>query len=275
MRCGVIAALVMVVGRALAQAGPAPSAALSGRVLAEGTLAPIARAEISIPVLDVVEVSNEHGAFAFKRIPKGKHFLEVRALGRSPLRMILEIGDTGRVVRDFVLKAVASLDTVNVVASAVVPSFEEHRATGLGQFFTRADLEKQKGRKLGDILSQTRGVRVLRGNANAAWLTSSRGPRSIGGSGRNVDQAEYRKGARNGECYAQVYLDAMLIYKSSRIANDELFDLNTVAAEQIEAIEYYSGPASTPLMYSRLNTECGVLVIHTRRFSADSSKKKP
>ena len=38
-----------------------------------------------------------------------------------------------------------------------------------------------------------------------------------------------------------------------------------LSPDQVEAIEYYSGPASTPMRYSRQNSNCGVIVIHTRR----------
>jgi hypothetical protein len=50
-------------------------------------------------------------------------------------------------------------------------------------------------------------------------------------------------------------------------SREPLFDTRRVSAEQIEAIEYYAGPAETPAKYSTLNTQCGVLVIHTRRAS--------
>jgi hypothetical protein len=45
------------------------------------------------------------------------------------------------------------------------------------------------------------------------------------------------------------------------------FDLNTITPESIEAIEYYAGAAQTPVKYSRLGSNCGVLVIWTRRSS--------
>ncbi len=41
--------------------------------------------------------------------------------------------------------------------------------------------------------------------------------------------------------------------------------LTTQETHQIEAIEFYSSPAQTPSKYSRLNSRCGVYVIHTRR----------
>jgi hypothetical protein len=42
-------------------------------------------------------------------------------------------------------------------------------------------------------------------------------------------------------------------------------DINSFSPAEIEAIEFYTGPAQTPVKYSRLDSHCGVLVIHTRR----------
>jgi hypothetical protein len=44
-----------------------------------------------------------------------------------------------------------------------------------------------------------------------------------------------------------------------------LFDVNSIAPDRIEAIEFYSSPAQTPAKYSGLGSVCGVLVIYTRR----------
>ena len=37
-----------------------------------------------------------------------------------------------------------------------------------------------------------------------------------------------------------------------------------IAPDQIQAIEFYAGPAETPSEYQTLNSDCGVLVIWTR-----------
>jgi hypothetical protein len=42
-------------------------------------------------------------------------------------------------------------------------------------------------------------------------------------------------------------------------------NLNELIVMQIEAIEYYAGPADTPAKYNNLGANCGVLVVHTRR----------
>lgn len=63
-------------------------------------------------------------------------------------------------------------------------------------------------------------------------------------------------------CYAQVYLDSQLMNPGQPT---EPFDVNTLSADQLEAIEWYPGPASTPAKYAKVSSSCGVYVMHSRR----------
>ena len=98
--------------------------------------------------------------------------------------------------------------------------------------------------------------------------------------GANVlpDDADMTQGARAVPCYAQVYLDGILMFSGRKSLEpaaapgmprqmrfDPLFDINTISPEAIEAIEYYATPASVPMKYGRDGSDCGVVVIHTRR----------
>jgi hypothetical protein len=60
-----------------------------------------------------------------------------------------------------------------------------------------------------------------------------------------------------------VYLDGVLMNGSKQPT--EPFDLSTVAPEQLEAVEWYASPSQTPLQYGRSGSQCGVLVLWTRR----------
>jgi len=66
-------------------------------------------------------------------------------------------------------------------------------------------------------------------------------------------------------CYSLVYIDGQLMNGSREPT--EPFDLRSVSPERIEAMEYYAGPAETPMKYSRMGSSCGVLVIWTRKGS--------
>lgn len=260
----IFAGSVVVAPGLSAQAG----AVLVGAVLADSSRAPLEGAEISIAAVSKRALAGTGGRFRIDGIPAGTWEVTVRYVGFSPHATQIAFAAADSVQRDVLLRSVAKLEPVNVQAASVIPSFEENRAVGLGTFITRAELEKQHGRKLSDILTQVRGVRVLPGTGGRAWVFSSRRPVTsinAGGTRRSgqLDAADTAAGARPGLCYPQVYQDQRLVYRGD--PEEPLFDVNSVHPSEIEAIEFYAGPASTPHRYSRLNSNCGVLVIHTRR----------
>jgi outer membrane receptor for ferrienterochelin and colicin len=140
----------------------------------------------------------------------------------------------------------------------VLPSFEEHRRVGLGQFLTREDLAKLEGQSVSSILGRFNGVSMTRGRGGNAWLASSRRV----GANRLPTSEDRSLGARPA-CYAHVWVDNMPMYRAR--PQEPLFNLNTIPTDRIEAIEYYAGPGSTPPRYNDLNATCGVMVIWTRR----------
>ncbi len=90
------------------------------------------------------------------------------------------------------------------------------------------------------------------------------------------------------DCYALVYVDDHLVFRGQKTGGgrgsgasqvwEPLFDINSVPVAEIEAIEYYASAAETPLKYSVLNSQCGVVVIHTLRYhptDTTAAAKKP
>lgn len=243
---------------------------LYGRVIDAVSGYPVPNAEVGVQGTEVRGSTDAEGQYRVPEVPLGVQTLQVRKIGYAPTSIELNIGAIAVVERDIVLSrapVAQILDTVQTEASAVIPSFEEHRAIGLGQFIGSRELEAQKHRRLRDVIAQLRGVRVQTGVSGRAWLYSGRRPTtsimSKGTSRGELDPADMKSGAVAGMCYAQVYVDDALVYAGRE--QEPLFDLNTLPTSQIEAIEYYAGPASTPLRYSKLNSQCGVLVIHLRK----------
>jgi hypothetical protein len=146
-----------------------------------------------------------------------------------------------------------------VVSTAMVTEFEERRRNGIGEFITRAELEKQRARALPDILSQVRGVRISR-NAGRAWVTSGRG--AVTG----LNERRQLPGARPREplaaCYANVWINGIQVYAGKK--DEVFFDVSTISPTTIEAIEFYPSPATTPVKYSRMDSACGTLLLWTR-----------
>ena len=78
------------------------------------------------------------------------------------------------------------------------------------------------------------------------------------------------------------YLDDHLVFRGQKLGYppkwEPLFDINSIPVAMIEAIEYYASAAQTPMKYSVLNSQCGVVVIHTLRYhpaDTTAAAKKP
>lgn len=236
------------------------NAVLSGSVIAGPTHMPISGAVIALPGQSLRTAADDSGRFVLAGIRPGRHEVIVRHVGYSPEVRHITFATNDTIESEILMHRLQTLDTVAVQASVVIPSFEEHRNLGLGTFLTRADLGKMEGRKLSEILAQIRGIRLHHALNARTYVYSNRRPVASMHSRLMGDGSE---GAPRDACYAQVYLDNAVVYRGSE--EEPLFDINAFPPSSIEAIEYYAGPASTPAKYSRLNSQCGVLVIHTRR----------
>lgn len=229
-----------------------------GTVLDAVNGAPLPNVVISIDAISRRAGTDDKGAYRLADIPAGRHTVTVRRLGYRAEEIVLD-ASTSPIDRNIALSRLQVIDPVTARADRSLAAFEENRRVGLGQFLDRAALQKQEGRKLGDVVGNLRGVVLLRGPGGQAGVMSGRGTRSIAGA--TCNQLE---GARNGTCNCapMVYLDRTLLFDGRK---GDIPDLNRLSVASIEAIEFYAGPAETPLEYSTLNSQCGVLVIHTRR----------
>jgi hypothetical protein len=237
----------------------------AGSVVSESGEQPIAGVEVLLPELALGTLTDNLGGFRLRGVPAGTYRVIVRHFGYAPIDARVTLAGH-RSTRRFVLTHVVTLDSVVVTESAyerAMQSFEENRKLGLGHFAMRAELAKSEGLTMAAVLQQIPGLQLLRGTGNQAWVISSRGPQSLSGASlRSPDEYDVRRGATRA-CYAQVYLDTTEVYRGRN--GEPLFDVNSMTPEQIEAIEYYAGPAETPLRYSTLESTCGVLVIWRRR----------
>ena len=217
---------------------------------------PIAGADIQI-VSGPGATSDSRGLFRVDSIVPGERRLVIRKVGYAPLDITWPFAAGDSVVRIFELASIQELDSVRTVAKQTrdpqMDEFEAHRKLGLGVFYTRKDIEKSGG-QISNLVANTNGVRMTYGPAGQAYVMSSTGPKSLREAMGLVPK-----------CYAEVYLDDANVYTRRTAGSPPPFDINSLSPASIEAIEYYSGAAKTPAKYQKMNTECGVLVIHTRR----------
>ncbi len=233
---------------------------------------PIGGVEVGLPDLSKTTLTNEQGAFALRDVPPGAQRVLVRRVGYGPVEAQVAI-EAGRTVeRHIRMVRAARLDSVVVTEKVVdhqLDDFEVNKKLGLGHFLTRAELSPQEGRSTGAVLTTMPGIKVF-AIGSYAWVGSGRhNATSFGGNAQGqLDQSDVAKRAPRWDCYALVYVDDHLVFRNQIHSGvvEPLFDINSIPVAEIEAIEYYASAAETPTKYSTLNSQCGVLVIHTIRY---------
>jgi len=251
----------------------ADNATLYGVILADFNGAPILDAEVALPSLSRTTFTDADGAYRITDIPSGTHRVQVRRIGWQPRSLDVAFAPGQMVERRLLLSQVQVMDTVAVTASYLPRDFEDHRRQGLGRFITAEQLERFRGLKLDAALRSLPGLNIATSATGPrAWIKGGRGA-SILGVGcvelegmSTIDEGQ----GRNCGCFAQVYLDGMRLYGGA--GRGIVPDINMIPPESIEAIEFYVGAAQTPMKYATLNSNCGVLVIHTRRYRRDDPR---
>ena len=245
------------------------AATFIGKVFADTSMRVIPGVEITLPAVSKTTTSDAKGAFKLTDIPAGSHVVRARVIGFVPFEAIVEFKSGKVVERGIVMPRFTMLDSVRVVGEVYVPlSYLENRARGFGSFMGRAELEKTGNRALAEVVALLPGLGVVRGRAGEGYLMSKRavavpkaGVSVVGTDLYIADKHEQARGIVTG-CYARVYLDGQLLNPSTPA---DPVNVNDFGVRSIEAIEYYPSGAQVPSMYARLNSACGVFVIHTRR----------
>jgi len=236
-------------------------ASLAGVVVADSSQRVLADVDVSIPSLSLSARSNSRGEFRLAGIPAGTHEVVARRVGYSVMSAPVTFAPNEEEERRLVLRPLTVLDSIEVTATRTDPrllDFEDNRRLGLGHFLTREELDKHIGRKMGDVLSQAPGLGVVRAGGRAAVLAKRY---VVPLSGKNSGSLWGGNGFSLA-CYAQVWIEGQLMNPGYPT---EAYDINGIAPDQIEGLEYYAGPSQTPSRYAKLNSTCGVLVIHLRR----------
>jgi hypothetical protein len=251
-------------------------ATLTGAVVLDAGRKPIALAEVSMPDLPRTTLSDEKGMFRLDGIPGGEHRLVVRKIGYGVLDTTLRFGPGEMLNREVVLGRVQALDSVVINAPGndrAMRDFEENRAFGLGHFLARAELAKIGTAHVGNAVRQLPGAGLVDGRGFQGWVLGTRKepPGCFPGPGFYVclhEHGYYVPGSNEKmqgiitACYAQVYLDGHLMNSGWPA---EPFDVNMIAIDQLEGVEWYASAAETPMRYTSSRSVCGVLVLHTRR----------
>lgn len=225
---------------------------LQGRVLASSSGDNSIAAEILVPGLGRTYHTNEQGRFDIAGLAAGPLAVIIRSPGYQPLftRTLIPQKDT---LPTFALDRLPqSLQTVTVIGARDFRGFEERRAVQAGgTYISREDLASREGAKLSDFLRTVRGVRIVRRQDGAPVLASARGAFS-----RSINDCPY-----------QIVLDGQRLYalRSGGPEGSTPPSIDEFAPAGLEAIEVYTGPATTPPQFGGLGAACGTIVLWTRR----------
>lgn len=204
----------------------------------------VSQVEVRLAALDRTTRTNDSGRFVFDVLPAGDAELVLRRLGYSPITLVVPISASGWTdsVDVELLAHAAHLGVVDIAAEQLsnrtaLTGFHLRRAHGLGTYFSREEIEARRSSATTDLLRTVPGVRVVR-------VGGMRGVRFGASAGR-----------RN--CPPMMWLDGQ---------RAPGMELDEVSLQDIEAIEIYVGPSTTPSQFSAFasSSTCGTIVIWTR-----------
>ena len=258
--------VALVATATLAQNG----AAIAGRVVTKASKAGIAGAEVSLGPGSRRVTSDAAGHFEFAQVPAGVVSLVVKRLGFAPESASFEVQSNEDL--DVLIELTATvqqLDTVSVagrsepVATGKLTGFYDRKRVGIGKFIDGDEIAKEPHDKLGDLIAiRTPGSRLVRGRIGfVAWLATTRDS-NLRPARAPMDPNDVRRGADPNACFPDVYIDGTNVNRFGTGA--PLFDINSINAADVAAIEVYVGAARIPIQYNSSSAACGVLLIWLR-----------
>ncbi len=239
---------------------------VSGRVTANGQ--PAAGAAVSLMPHAVTATTSLDGRYVLTVPAPGQATLSVRAVGFQPtLRRFIFSGLDSVVVHFTLVPAATILDSVSVVGTPAaspgrMQAFEERRTRGVGQYFTRADLEEHGSAPLSRVFRVARNLQLFRRPPHCGGgftVGTGRGQDRLTVGGR--EQSMLACSGNPSACFPAIYLDGMAFWIPGTPGPP---DVDTFRSDEFEAIEIYRGPAGVPPELNVLGSSCGVIALWTR-----------
>ncbi len=234
-------------------AAPSHGQVVEGRLLEGGTRRPVVLALVALvdsSITVVAEaITDETGSFRLEASVPGDYYIVADGLGYEPaIDGILALGDGGYLPIEFFLRpgpielAPIMVQVTRTMWNLRSVGFYERRESGFGgTFITPEELEQRKPFNARDLLRSIPRIRT-----QIDPLT-----------GVSV----FMRGPRGDECVPRLYVDGMQSAGtfSGGLNLEEVVDIN-----DMEAVEVYTGPASTPLQWSGTQNGCGAIVVWTK-----------
>jgi len=248
-------------------------AVLKGTVRSDSAAQPLAGVEVIAEGSVRQTVSDRSGRYLLTGLPFGPRSVLFRSVGFAPVLrgVILLKDDTVHLDVTMARGGTAQeLPPVEVTSRPEPASmglrdgFEERRRLGFGKFIDSTVLRRNEHRRLADL---------LRGIPGIAFVLERRLCRGTQGGfmppGGRCGPAELRAmSGRSGRgCYTTIFLDGHVFYRSDDSPmsrpppdwNHEFF------VTEVEKVEVYRSAAELPNEFSGASSQCGVIVLWSRR----------
>ena len=228
--------------------GIAGTSAHTQEVVVRGTVVdttgtPIRNADVGIVALKRLARTDDSGRFVLAEIKAGPLQLSVRRLSFEPRKIDIVAAVDAEPIRVTLKSSVALLEGVTVTAGEMrrreqIEDFYRRQTRGIGPYVTREEIDGRASGAPSDMLRSVPGIRFVR-------VPSGRGIRFPTTSLSRRD------------CPPMIWIDGQ---KAPGMEIDD------VTLTDIEGIEIYSGPSTTPFQFSQgtgSNT-CGTIVVWSR-----------
>ena len=205
----------------------------------------IAGAEVRARGNVVVAFSDDSGRFHVAQMPVGARGVFVRRLGFAPARVPFtsSVGpvDSVRVTLRAIVQELPEItvqEQHDSLSRKVLAEFWARRARGFGKFMTRDEIQQKGAQRFVDVVRSVSGVQIM----------SRQGRQEIRFRGAGV-------GSMFRDCPPQYWLDGIPLQQGSA---------EEFSPDNVEAIELYPGPATTPPQFNTRSQTCGTVVVWSR-----------
>jgi hypothetical protein len=192
---------------------------------------------------DITASTRDDGTFMLSGLPAGTQALEARYVGYAPKRVAVDLASNAtRAVTVTLDERADVLDQVTVYGKTTrrrgdINGFIQRRQTGVGRFYTRADIDKMHPFEFTDIMRRVPGIKLVPTSYFDYTILSSRGA-----------------GSSSGGCQPSIYIDG------ARLIDDTALN-GLLRPDAIAGMEVYAGPSEAPPQYSY--GDCGSILIWT------------
>lgn len=240
---------------------------LSGQVRDEATREPVEGARIILEGLAREGISNELGRFVLSAVPAGTVRVRVDRLGYAQSRGEVEV-NPGEVTETLLYMSAEAVPLDPIVVTArrrearlpTVEGFERRYYSGWGRFVLEDEIRQRNPTKLVEVLRET-GLEVT-GNGTSVLLSRANCAPAVYVDGVKVTHPLLIK--KNSErTYEGQWPDP-----AASPAQETAYNLSLVHPSSVVAVEVYRSALETPAEFLDLDSNCGAVVVWTRRGTA-------